>query len=52
MSHIPSNAMPHAWSHDDEDNQEDSSRGEEGISLKTLAIVGGVAGLLYFVFRR
>ena len=52
MSHIPSNAMPHAWAHEDEDDETRGNRGEEGISLKTLAIVGGVASLLYLAFRR
>lgn len=50
MSNIPSSAMPHAYAHDDED---DASTAEQaGITLSGLAIAGGIAALVYFVFLR
>ena len=50
MSNIPNSAMPHAWSHDDE---EDDGPDESQIGLMGgLAIAGGVAALLYFLFGR
>ena len=50
MSNIPNSAMPHAWA--DEDEEDDGlSEGQIGL-LGGLAIAGGLAALLYFVFAR
>ena len=50
MSNIPNSAMPHAYAHDDED--EAPSVEQAGITLYGLAIAGGIAALVYFVFLR
>jgi hypothetical protein len=50
MSNIPNSAMPHAWAHEDE--QEDE--GSEGfpVSFGTVALAGAGALLLYWLFGR
>ena len=50
MSNIPNSAMPHAWA--DEDDEDDGlSEAQIGL-FGGLAIAGGLAALLYFMFGR
>lgn len=50
MSNIPNSAMPHAWADEDDEN-DGPSEGQIGL-VGGLAIAGGIAALLYFVFGR
>jgi len=43
--------MPHAYAHDDEDDGASTAE-QAGITLSGLAIAGGIAALVYFVFLR
>ena len=53
MSNIPNSAMPHAWAHDDDDEEtRRASANQEGFSLTGLAIAGAVTAVVYWIFRR
>ena len=52
MSNIPNSAMPHAWAHDDEEEERRQSANQQGFSLAGLAIAGAAATALWLIFRR
>lgn len=52
MSNIPNSAMPHAWAHDDEDDERRQSANQEGFSLVGVALASAVAATVYFFLRR
>jgi hypothetical protein len=45
VSNIPNSAMPHAWVHEDEEDEEEVG----GWTLGSIALAGGAAALLYYV---
>ncbi|HEY6817511.1 MAG TPA: hypothetical protein VI168_18395 [Croceibacterium sp.] len=50
MSNIPSSAMPHAWAHDDADEE---ARGERESAPRgpSLAALAGIGALVYLFYR-
>ena len=54
MSNIPSSAMPHAWAHGEEDQQQDDAvEAGDTPSIRSIAIAGGIGALLlYWILRK